>query len=94
MKDIAGRYLLVNQQFLSTFNLTETAILGKTDYDLFAANYADYYRDHDRQVLADKSVLKFEEEAVISLDCEQATAYTAQYTLPLSAGLLLTLVYV
>jgi two-component system CheB/CheR fusion protein len=66
MKDLAGRYLLVNRQFLKAFDLTEQEILGKTDLDLFPAEIAEKVTNHDRQVIATQSVLKFEEQAITS----------------------------
>ncbi|MEM7714241.1 MAG: chemotaxis protein CheB [Cyanobacteria bacterium P01_A01_bin.68] len=63
LKDIEGRYLLVNRQYLESFNLTEKDILGKSDRDIFPEHIADIFLNNDRQVLAKKSVLKFEEQA-------------------------------
>ncbi|MGD1912504.1 MAG: ATP-binding protein [Rivularia sp. (in: cyanobacteria)] len=63
LKDIKGRYLLVNREYLELFNLTEKDILGKSDQDIFPKYIADVFLENDRQVLANKSVLKFEEQA-------------------------------
>ncbi|AFY55002.1 PAS domain S-box [Rivularia sp. PCC 7116] len=63
LKDIEGRYLLVNRQYLDSFNLTEKDILEKTDSDIFPEQIADVLLENDRQVLAKKSVLRFEEQA-------------------------------
>ena len=66
LKDLAGRYLLVNRQYLDSFDLTEADVLGKSDRDIFPAHIADVSMDHDRQVLAAKFVLKFEEQAIVA----------------------------
>ncbi|MEO0933342.1 MAG: hypothetical protein AAFY21_06150 [Cyanobacteria bacterium J06641_2] len=36
-----GRYLLVNKQYLTLFNLVESQVIGKTDYDLFSEELAE-----------------------------------------------------
>ncbi|MDY6899293.1 MAG: CheR family methyltransferase [Cyanobacteriota bacterium] len=63
LKDLEGRYLLVNRQYLESFNLTEPDILGKSDRDIFPQQMADIFVNNDRQVSASKSVLRFEEQA-------------------------------
>ncbi|MGB3405340.1 MAG: chemotaxis protein CheB [Microcoleaceae cyanobacterium] len=68
MKDIAGRYLIVNQQLLKAFNLTEEEVIGKSDLDIFPTDFSDTFTSHDRQVIEAQSVLKFEEQAVTSDD--------------------------
>ncbi|MDY6900246.1 MAG: ATP-binding protein, partial [Cyanobacteriota bacterium] len=61
VKDIEGRYLLVNKQYLTLFNLVESQVIGKTDYDLFYEELADKLRGNDKQVLTAKIALEFEE---------------------------------
>jgi len=51
-KDQEGRYLQVNNAYCETVGLTEEAILGKTDYDLYPKEIADKYANHDRQILS------------------------------------------
>lgn len=51
MKDSRGRYVFVNQQFLKTFNLPQSAVLGKTDHELWPREIADNIAAHDRWVL-------------------------------------------
>lgn len=52
MKDSEGRYVFANQQFLKTFNLPASAVLGKTDHELWPKDVADQLTAHDRWVLA------------------------------------------
>ena len=66
LKDITGRYLLVNRQYLASFNLTEADILGKSDRDLFPPEMVEMILAHDRQVIASKSVLNFEERVTLA----------------------------
>jgi len=64
LKDLDGRYLLVNRQFERTFHLTREAILGKTDHEIFPPQQAAAFRDNDRLVLHEGKVLQFEEVAL------------------------------
>jgi diguanylate cyclase (GGDEF)-like protein/PAS domain S-box-containing protein len=63
MKDPGGRYLMVNRRFEDLFHITNAAIVGKTDYDVFPAEQADAFRANDRQVLATGVPTEFEEVA-------------------------------
>jgi len=51
LKDIEGRYLLVNQLFEDLFHVSRFEIGGKTDYDLFPKELADRFRQEDAEVL-------------------------------------------
>jgi two-component system, chemotaxis family, CheB/CheR fusion protein len=66
LKDLDGRYLLANRQYIESLGLPETEILGKSDRDLFSPEIADSLIAHDRQVIASQSVLKFAEQALIA----------------------------
>lgn len=65
LKDLDGRYLLANREYLESLQLTEIEIIGKSDRDLFPPAIADSLIAHDRQVIASQSVLKFEEQTLI-----------------------------
>ncbi len=65
LKDLEGRYLLANRQYLALLKITEAEILGKSDRDLFPESIAASLIAHDRQVIASKSVLNFEEQGLI-----------------------------
>lgn len=62
LKDLEGRYLLVNRQYLELLDLQEAQILDKTTHDIFPRKIADILTANDRQVLETKSVLNFEEQ--------------------------------
>lgn len=62
LKDVEGRYLLVNRQYLELIGLSEKQVLGNSSYDLFPAQIAEILIANDRQVFETKSVLKFEEQ--------------------------------
>jgi PAS domain S-box-containing protein len=62
VKDLDGRYLLVNRRFEELFHVTREAVAGKTDFDLFPKARADAFRAFDREVLVAGRVLEAEEE--------------------------------
>ncbi len=62
LKNIEGKYLLANKQYLELLNLTEEQILGNTTGDIFPEQIANILNANDSQVLLTKSVLQFEEE--------------------------------
>ncbi|MDY6899364.1 MAG: ATP-binding protein, partial [Cyanobacteriota bacterium] len=61
VKDIEGRYLLVNKQLCLVSGLQSEQFLGKTDSDLFPSRFSQKYQDNDQKVIAEKSILEFEE---------------------------------
>lgn len=63
VKDLQGKYLLVNRRFCEIFNLDKQRILGNTDYDLFPKETADAYRAMDNRVAAANATLREEETA-------------------------------
>lgn len=50
-KDRTGRYMQVNKAYCDTVGLSEDAILGKTDKELYPPEIADQYMSTDRKVL-------------------------------------------
>ncbi len=63
VKDLEGRYILVNRRFEDIFHLTRAAILGRTDHDLFPRAAADAFRSMDQRVAAADRPLTEEETA-------------------------------
>jgi len=63
IKDAQGRYMLVNREFESLFGVTMDELIGKTDYDLFPREFADAFRDIDRQILERGQTIEVEEMA-------------------------------
>lgn len=61
IKDITGRYLLVNQQFEKIFNISNQEINNRTDYDLFQKERAKAFTKNDLEVVNTASPLEFEE---------------------------------
>ena len=63
VKDLEGRYLLVNRLFCELFHISKEKVLGKTDYDIFPKAVADAFRTMDIRVAASNSTLKEQETA-------------------------------
>ena len=61
LKDINGKYILVNRQYENLFNLSNKDIIGKTDKDIFPEDMADILVMNDKSVLDSKSSLTIEE---------------------------------
>ncbi len=61
VKDLDGRYLMVNAPFEKAIQLPRTDILGHTDYELFSATIAAKIRKNDLAVLHTGAPLQFEE---------------------------------
>ncbi|MDE3058942.1 MAG: response regulator, partial [Bacteroidota bacterium] len=61
VKDIQGRFLLVNRRFESVFNVKREHLIGKTDFDIFPKEIAELYAENDRRVLASGGPVEREE---------------------------------
>ena len=44
LKDVQGRYILINRQFENLFHVSKKNVIGKTDYDIFSKDFADKFR--------------------------------------------------
>ena len=67
VKDLDGRFLLVNRRFEEIFRLARETILGRTDHHIFAKETADAFRNLDVRVArADQPII--EEETVPEAD--------------------------
>lgn len=63
VKDLEGRYLLLNRRYEELFQVDRTKLAGKTDYDIFPRATADAFRAFDRQVLSAGRAVEAEEIA-------------------------------
>ena len=64
IKDLDGRYLLVNKAAEKLFGVSDEEARGKTAFDLFPREQAEAFRAHDLTVLEADHALKEEEEFV------------------------------
>lgn len=63
IKDCQGRYLFINQQFQSLFNVSAEHTIGKTDLDLFPVDMAHDFRANDTKVTQQNEIVEFEDVA-------------------------------
>lgn len=61
VKDLEGRYILINAWYGILFHLDREKVKGKTDYDIFPPDIADTFRANDKTVLEAKTPLDWEE---------------------------------
>jgi PAS domain S-box-containing protein len=52
LKDVQGRYLFVNRQFLCVFGLARAQVIGRTDEQILPPAVAQLYRENDARVMA------------------------------------------
>ncbi|MGL5065064.1 MAG: PAS domain S-box protein, partial [Microcoleus sp.] len=52
VKDLQGRYLIVNSKTASVFNTEKSEILGKNDLELLPTEIADLFMENDRRIVA------------------------------------------
>lgn len=62
-KDVEGRYLFINARYSQLFRVQPQAIVGRTDADIFPAQFAERFRENDREVLRRGEAIVFEEVA-------------------------------
>jgi PAS domain S-box-containing protein len=84
MRDLDGRYLLVNRQYEKLFDVSRETIVGLTDHDLFPAEVADAFRANDRQAAARGAPVQMEE--VAPGDSGQHTYITVKFPLMDATG--------
>jgi PAS domain S-box-containing protein len=65
-KDPDGRFVMWNRKCEALFGLTREQVLGKTDYDFFPKEQADWFREKDLKVFAQRAVMVIPEEPVDS----------------------------
>src|SRR6516164_979533 len=61
LKDVDGRYQLINRHWETAFGIRRHDVVGKTSHDVFPAEVADALRANDLKVLAARQPLQIEE---------------------------------
>jgi hypothetical protein len=61
LKDIDGRYILINRQYEKLFGVKKKEVVGMTDYDIFPADRADRFRENDLEVAKAGRPMQFDE---------------------------------
>lgn len=63
LKDADGRFITINKQLEDLLGISRRELKGKTDFDIFPKDRAEYYRAHDRRVLESGQAFQVEEVA-------------------------------
>jgi PAS domain S-box-containing protein len=71
LKDIDGRYLLVNRAFERLFGHPRQALVGRRDADLFPTELATRLQARDGEVLASAGPISFEQDLPVGEDAER-----------------------
>ncbi len=66
VKDLQGRFTLVNDQFCKIFNLRRDQIIGHLPMDLFPGHIARQHADNDRRIISQKKTMTFDEHAELA----------------------------
>ncbi len=61
IKNLEGKYLLINKQFKESLNVTDEIVLGKTDFDFTEPIKAQHFKDTDEQVIRTCKPVELEE---------------------------------
>ena len=84
LRDLEGRYILINRQYEAHVGISRDEVRGKTVHDILPKHIAEETVDHDREVLAqDRAV---ERELVFPLDDGPHILAAAKFPLHDSAG--------
>ena len=62
LKDLGGRYLLVNREFERLFGRQRLELIGRRDEHMFAPSVAGLLRERDADVLSSRAPISFEQE--------------------------------
>lgn len=70
IKDLDGRYSLVNEEWSNVSGFSKKETIGKTDYDLLPRNIASNFAQKDNQAIREDRVIQFE-QTINSNDVEK-----------------------
>lgn len=81
-----GKFILVNRFAEQALGVPRTALLGKTDHELFPQDQADYFLDYDRKVMASDKVWTIEEEPLDTPHNGRRWLQTRKVAIPFADG--------
>lgn len=67
VKDVSGKFMLINNEFESLFNTTKAQVIGKTGYEIFPKETAELFRQSDVHALSAREPIQVEESASTAL---------------------------
>ena len=79
LKDLEGKYLLLNRHYEFMVNLSREQVIGKTDYDIFPPEIAARFNESDIKAIQTKSTVELEE--VVSLEDGDHVFVTVKFPL-------------
>ena len=79
VKDLQGRYTLLNREMSKMIGRSPDELVGKTDYDLFSPDLANTFRENDQQTLINNRASQFEE--VTYVDNRKRTYLSVKFPL-------------
>ena len=62
LKDLNGKYQMVNYQFETLFQLKREQIIGKTDDNLLSDEITQLFKEHEAEVIKSEKPIEFEED--------------------------------
>jgi PAS domain S-box-containing protein len=51
VKDLDGHFILINKHLEKLLGINRDEVIGKTDYDFFTSELADYHKMHDSKIM-------------------------------------------
>ena len=66
LKDLEGKYILVNREYERLAYTTLEEIAGKNDFDIFPQEIASLFRRQDEEVIRENASLEFEETITLA----------------------------
>lgn|GEM_PF-916013 len=79
LKDLEGKYTLINPAVASFLGRPMEEVLGRRDTDLFSPEVAEPIVERDRQILREGLAQTFEETVLVPLDGRPRTFLTSKY---------------
>ena len=86
IKDKNGVYLSCNKRFEDFIGVSESKIIGKTDYDFLSKNIADSFRKYDRNAMSSDIPLSNYEEITFASDGHKEYIHTTKTKVAFNDG--------
>ena len=84
VRDLEGRFVIVNRTYEKMFNVTNEEIRGKTPSDIFPREFADNLHDYDQTVIETEEPLIHEHPAYV--DNDHITLFTVRFPIRNAMG--------
>ncbi len=65
IKDLEGKYIYVNREYLNKFNIDQETIVGKYDRDLWVDSQSNMFEEEDRKVIREKGYLTLKQQVLV-----------------------------